>query len=110
MPSDFVRSYIESALWSSNDGDGVPLDSAKYADAELAPETLKKFEADCEQFQAQYAKLISGLDDSIYRSFPEFHVPHDFWLTRNHHGAGCLGRRLSRAPSDSVDRPGALIR
>jgi hypothetical protein len=89
MPSDFVRSYIESALWSSTDGDGTPLDDSKYADTELAPETLKRFEEDCENFRSQYAKLISGLDDSVLRSFPpDSHIPHDFWLTRNHHGAG----------------------
>lgn len=89
MPSDFVRSYIESALWSSIDGEGIPLDDSKYADTELAPETLKRFEEDCEKFQAQYAKLVAPLDGQVLRSFPpDSHIPHDFWLTRNHHGAG----------------------
>jgi hypothetical protein len=87
--SPFVRSYIETALWSSNDGDGVPLDSAKYADAELAEGTIAQFVADCERFQVAYEKLIAGLDDNVLRSFPpEDHIPHDFWLTRNRHGAG----------------------
>lgn len=85
----FLSSYIETALWSSIDEHGTPLDDSKYADTELAPDTLKRFEADCAKFQAQYAKLISGLDDQVLRSFPpDSHIPHDFWLTRNHHGAG----------------------
>lgn len=89
MPSKFVQSYIESALWSSTDFDGVPLDDSKYANAELAPETLKRFEADCEKFQAE--------SDAIINSVTEYHavsslsrqpIAHDFWLTRNRHGAG----------------------
>lgn len=85
----FLASYIETALWSSTDDQGIPLDNSKYADTELAPETLKRFETDCTRFQTEYAKVISGLDDSVLRSFPpDSHIPHDFWLTRNHHGAG----------------------
>lgn len=87
MNTTFVSSYIETALWSSMDSDGTPLDDSKYADAELASETVKRFETDCQRFQAEYAKLIAPLDDSVVRSFPD-HIAHDFWLTRNHHGAG----------------------
>lgn len=85
----FLASYIETALWSSTDEQGTPLDDSKYADSELAPKTLKRFETDCERFQEEYAKLTSGLDDQVLRSFPpDSHIPHDFWLTRNRHGAG----------------------
>lgn len=85
----FVKSYIETALWSSTDGDGIPLDDSKYADAELAPETFGRFVKDCESFMVKYDELTASLDDSILRSFPpDSHIPHDFWLTRNHHGAG----------------------
>jgi hypothetical protein len=87
--SEFLAAYIETALWSSTDGDGIPLDDSKYADTELAPKTLQQFEADCAQFQTEYAKLIMELDDSVLRRFPpESHIPHDFWLTQNRHGAG----------------------
>jgi len=85
----FLASYIETALWSGTDSDGIPLDDSKYCDAELASETLKKFEADCAKFQTEYAKIVAPLDDSVLRSFPpDSHIPHDFWLTRNRHGAG----------------------
>lgn len=85
--NNFLVSYIETALWSSNDEHGEPLDSAKYADVELHPDTLKRFETDCEQFETAYLNLIAGLDDSVLRSIPD-HIAHDFWLTRNRHGAG----------------------
>jgi hypothetical protein len=82
----FVASYIETALWSSTNGEGIPLDDDKYADTELAPETLKRFEVDCAKFEAEYDKLTRGL---VLRSLPpDSHIPHDFWLTRNRHGAG----------------------
>lgn len=89
----FLASYIETALWSSTDGEGIPLDDSKYADVKLSPKPLEQFKADCERFQAEYAKLISGLDDSVLRSFPQSdhdgdRIAHDFWLTRNRHGAG----------------------
>jgi hypothetical protein len=89
----FLASYIETALWSSTDFDGTPLDDSKYADAELDPKTRARMAADCEKFQAEYAKLVSGLDDSVLRSFPQSdhdgdRIAHDFWLTRNRHGAG----------------------
>src|SRR6266851_3222861 len=90
----FLASYIETALWSSTDSDGVPLDDSKYSDAELAPETLSQFKADCERFETEYRKLTSGLDDSVLRIIPQSNcaygdrIAHDFWLTRNGHGAG----------------------
>jgi hypothetical protein len=85
----FLASYIETALWSSSDDAGIPLDDSKYADAELAEPTIERMKADCERFETEYRKLTSGLDDSVLRSFPpDSHIPHDFWLTRNHHGAG----------------------
>jgi len=87
----FLASYIETALWSSTDGsdEGTPLDDSKYADAELHPDTLARFKADCEQFERAYIEIVSKLDDQTVRSFPpDSRIPHDFWLTRNRHGAG----------------------
>jgi len=76
--NDFLAAYIEAALWSSNDPDsGEPLDRA---DAELAPETLATMEKDCDDFIMEAGHLISTYDAS--------RAGHDFWLTRNGHGAG----------------------
>ncbi len=90
----FLASYIETALWSSTDEQGVPLDNSRYADIELANETIKRMYADCESFEKQADILIEsyrqsdGDGTSGNYSARRERIAHDFWLTRNHHGAG----------------------
>ncbi len=79
--SPFVRSYIETALWSSTDNDGIPLDDTRYTDTELAEETIGKIIGDCERFQVA-AEAFPGFSELTQP------IAHDFWLTRNGHGAG----------------------
>lgn len=74
MIDSFLESYIETALWSSNDGEDY-LDNGRH---ELAEETLTKMRADCAEFIKRTSNLIA----------PSPQVAHDFWLTRNRHGAG----------------------
>lgn len=79
----FTRAYVECALWSSNDNsDGIsggdPLD-ANYSADDIEPETLARMVADCVEFQRQAGEAI----------LPDLRrAGHDFWLTRNGHGAG----------------------
>jgi hypothetical protein len=78
----FTAAYIEAALWSSNDEStpdgGKPMDE-NYSIDDIAPATLERMKADCEKFQSANADLIKG---------EEQRAGHDFWLTRNEHGAG----------------------
>jgi len=78
----FTTAYIEAALWSSTDNSddsgGRPLDD-NYGIEDLAPETLASIIEDCKEFQETYAEEIDGNLEQ---------AGHDFWLTRNHHGAG----------------------
>lgn len=74
----FTRAYIEAALWSSTDDDGTPLDDA-YGVDDIDPATLAQMVDDCKAFQADNWDDIA---DDLTRA------GHDFWLTRNHHGAG----------------------
>lgn len=105
MLSKFLQSYIETALWSSTDEEGIPLDNSKYSDVELAPETLKRFETDCDKFEILYRDLIADLDDSVLRSFPpDSHIPHDFWLTRNRHGAGFWDGDYPKVVGDALTK------
>lgn len=76
-PDSFTRAYIEAALWSSTDDDGNPLDE-NYSTGDISDETKEKMYADCAKFQELAGDLI---DDSSKAG-------HDFWLTRNGHGAG----------------------
>ena len=84
---DFLDGYITAALWSSTDDDGEPLDS-NYQDDDLAPETLAAMTDDCRRFLAECGQLIVG--KSVYESkYSDMELAgHDFWLTRNGHGAG----------------------
>jgi hypothetical protein len=77
--TEFELSYIETALWSSVDDDKNPMDS-KYSLEDFSPEALEKIKIDCEKFQ----EIISEIE--IYES--DSKLAHDFWLTRNRHGAG----------------------
>lgn len=77
----FSHAYIEAALWSSTDDNGDPLDTGKY---ELAPETLKRMQVDAAHFYASHADRFDNCVSSLSDSF----AGHDFWLTRNGHGAG----------------------
>lgn len=87
---EFTLAYAEAALWSTNDESdergGEPLDANHTVD-DLAPETLEKFIADCRRFQEQNAADIATCDDHPEYTATE-RAGHDFWLTRNGHGAG----------------------
>jgi len=75
----FTGSYITTALWSSTDDNGEPIDRS-YGRDDIADETLAKMIADCDAFQKQNEALLEeGTSER---------AGHDFWLTRNRHGAG----------------------
>lgn len=80
ISADYITSYTRTALWSSLDDNGEPLDGDSY---ELAESTKRAFERDCANFAAMVAE--SGLDISAHG--PD-KIGHHFWLTRNAHGAG----------------------
>jgi hypothetical protein len=105
--SPFARAYVECALWASNDesdeSGGEPMD-ANYGIDDIDSDTLASMVDDCRRFQEENAADLALYDH------PEWTAAelggHDFWLTRNHHGAGfwdrdCLprdaGERLTEA-------------
>lgn len=75
----FIAGYIESALWSSTDDEGKPLDS-RFDRRDLAPEALAVMESDCDRFLDEETEVM------VREDFSRAGI--DFWLTRNHHGAG----------------------
>lgn len=81
----FTRAYIECALWSSCDEHDEPMD-ANYSAEDIHADTLAAMVRDCAEFQSNNAELLSDIDSS--------QAGHDFWLTRNHHGAGFWDRGL----------------
>jgi hypothetical protein len=97
---EFTKAYIEAALWSTTDestpAGGEPLDS-NYGVEDIVLKSLVLMAAQCRVFQLQNLKDIGDRRSQ---------AGHDFWLTRNHHGAGFwetpdwpkdAGQRLTKA-------------
>lgn len=79
-----VTSYAETALWSSTecseDGDmGDALDENHGVD-DIDDAAFAEMVSDCESFRDAQAELLSDVDPSD--------AGHNFWLSRNGHGAG----------------------
>ena len=97
----FTRSYIDCAFWASLDDDNVPFED-NYDHRDLATDALAAIVEDCKDFQESQA----GLLEEAYKigHYDVDQAGHDFWLTRNRHGAGFwdhgldeVGRRLTDA-------------
>ena len=91
----FFDAYVTCALWSSMDNadesGGEPLDR-NYGPDDIAPETLERMRTDCDDFeQSQAQPLLVAYETPGYT---EASAGHDFWLTRNGHGAGFWERGL----------------
>lgn len=81
--------YIECALWSSTDEDGTPLDDSE-AGYVLSDEAIAQMKADMADFLGYLER--EGIEWADHISFEM--MGHDFWLTRNGHGAGFWDRGL----------------
>ena len=80
-----LASYLETALWSSticsdDDKDGDSYDDW-YSVNDFAPEAIEQADKELADFELEAESLLSDDDRSQ-------NVGHDFWLTRNGHGAG----------------------
>lgn len=110
-PADFksfLDGYIVCALWSSSDTDdekGGDSLYGKYDATDLAIDTLAEMTADCERFAAENAEDLASAIAAYGKEDSAGYAGHDFWLTRNGHGAGFwdgdlpeeLGERLTKA-------------
>lgn len=83
--NNITHAYLACALWSSTDEDGTPLDS-NYTLDDIAPEAIQQAQSDCDQFVRQAGDWLFGWTDD--------QIGHDFWLTRNRHGAGFWDRNM----------------
>lgn len=94
---EFTRQYIETALWSSTGDDEEPLDK-NFDISDIADEAMKSMIADCKKFQDENRELYEkgGWDDG--------QAGHDFWLTRNGHGAGFWDRHMEGMEKDIGDQ------
>lgn len=77
----FWEAYIECALWASTDDDGENLDD--YTIDDIDPASLAKLREYALDFFTANRELFGLHYDQ---------AGHDFWLTRNGHGAGFWDR------------------
>lgn len=111
---EMVSAYVECALWSSTylaDEDGnpvgeetddtqdVPMDE-NYGPEDIAPDTLAKMREDCESFVTTCESLLAEYTE---RGMSSGQAGHDFWLTRNGHGAGFWDRGLGKLGDDLTE-------
>ena len=85
----FTQAYMVCALWSTTvcDESGQNIESLddRFGLDDLAQKTVQQMTEDCALFQKEYSALLAQARDDERNG-------HDFWLTRNHHGAGFWDR------------------
>ena len=84
----FTTAYVEASLWSSTDEQGRPFDE-NYGPADIAPNTKKQMEKNARDFYLTWNEWWSDEE-----GYGDEQAGHDFWLTRNGHGAGFWDRGL----------------
>lgn len=124
----FTTAYVECALWSSSaemgdcetcddlvltdqdsrcancggkvSGTDLSFQDREFDLSDLAPASLEAMVRDCEAFQTDNAELL----DSWYSDCGESadRAGHDFWLTRNRHGAGFWDRWNGGTPQRKI--------
>jgi len=84
----FEQAFLTCALWSSTDesdeSGGEPLD-ANYEIGDFEEAALRRLLRDCRDFRETNSELLAQAGDDAQNG-------HDFWLTRNGHGAGFWDR------------------
>ena len=83
-PEPMVKSYLETALWSSVDENDDPMDD-EYSIGDFTVAARQQAAKDCDAFVLACDK--AGLRDALFQNGYN-RAGHDFWLTRNGHGAG----------------------
>lgn len=93
-----VEGYLVCALWTDlQNEEGDQIDDKGIIDC--TPEMITQAEKECEEFKT----LAGGLVDKYLETFNEEQMGHDFWLTRNGHGAGFWDRGLESLGKELTD-------
>jgi len=79
---EYTKHYFITALWSSIDSNDNPMDD-NYDLDDISEQTILQADKDIDTFIAEIER--QGLDTSEH---DVSQLMHDFWLTRNRHGAG----------------------
>lgn len=96
VPSDldeFTTGYLECAEWlaqADNGGTGELTDAQRDTCRGFTRKAIAAAKRDCKAFQRDHAALLAQYEESTERDMSS--AGHDFWLTRNRHGAGFWDR------------------
>jgi hypothetical protein len=74
--NNFIRGYMDAMFWTEE-----AIIASDCTMFDLAKETQQSIESDCDVFLSKASEKEQHLSDSEQAG-------HDFWLTRNRHGAG----------------------
>lgn len=102
-PGSFLSAYVTCALWSSTGEDSEPLDK-EHDESDIAPVALFEMASDCADFRESNRALLARYVEELAAnewSYDE-RQGHDFWLTRNGHGAGFWDRGLPDNLGDAL--------
>lgn len=95
---EMLRSYLGTALWSTPNGETGGMFDETHSIEDFADEAVDKAHDDIDDFVRANLRDLEATGASDSRN------GHDFWLTRNRHGAGfwdrnygAVGERLTEA-------------
>ena len=112
---DFTTAYLDAALWSSmdesDDAGGEPMDRNHSRD-DIDFASLARMLEDCAKFPAspEWQAALSAAEDArtpsrvAHGCTIEESAGHDFWLTRNGHGAGFWDGDWGEPYGDALDK------
>lgn len=89
----FTRAYLEAAEWTECHEDNPDLEGADS----FSESAMQQAAADCKAFQNRAKQLLV---QAYEQDYDESQAGHDFWLTRNGHGAGFWDR--SELDADNI--------
>lgn len=97
--NEFTRAYVVAALWTSEPEDEVTSGDFEPKGESLVDSVpsywLAQAIADCDKFQAENEALLEQAGTDSQNG-------HDFWLTRNRHGAGFWDRGYPDEVGDAL--------
>lgn len=92
----FTLAYVTAMFWTATDDDDSPDGRREIRQsattANLTAKSLVAIKRDCDDFRAKSGALLEGASEE--------QAGHDFWLTREGHGAGFWDRDADTYPND----------
>lgn len=95
----FLRQYLETALWSSIDDDGEPMDR-NFSVRDVSEQTRRQAAEDCAAFEEANAADLALCYASGYLDRET--AGHCLWLNRNGHGTGFWDRYYGCKDAEAI--------